>query len=767
MDTSWGGALRPSHGSFTEGPRPSGSVWRSSIANPSGVMPPSNRGDIAPESEQLLAAVQDVLQKVLRETLQAERAALREELESCVRCALGEELLTLRLDLVQRQQQTQQRQLQEHLDSVAKLMGVSAPTASEQPSPSSSGKVVRSRARHHTWHNRSCAADAGTTGTAYSDRKALLRLPAESLRKVVKATQQARSQGVDPISPFRELIALSPESAAAAAAASISGARREEEPGTPPVNSHGTSSPPCEGPLDSEVRSELRSEEDQQWKQNWKRQMRARLSSQLGDMSHTGITRSVSKFFGAESSVRHRTSRSDHQFIKVQPKSGIERVVDSAAFHLACGAAIVANAIFIGILTDISARHSAMVPPVGDPEWFVTVNQIFAAIYVAEVVLRVVAKRWDFVLGPDWKWNVFDFGLAAYSLTEELLSGFSLTYARLLRGFRMVRVLRVIRVMRLFRELRLMVCSIIQSLVSLSWALLLLLLIMYLFTILFMHAATQYLHEGGLPEVRELLIEWYGSVGKTMYSLLLAISGGIDWSDIVVPLHEISLWYQVLFCFYVLFVIIGVLNVLTSAFVQRACELSRLDRDLVIQSEMVSNESFLADMKGIFEEVDTEGTGCIDWPQFHAFIHNEQVQAYFATQQLDTSDARELFNLLDQDGDGEVCIEEFILGCKKLRGQAKSSDVATLMRENKKASTKTLRAMRKLEAQLCAIYGGFQGMGIELPHVQSWMGSPSSCYARSSGSVRSRSRSRTPAAQRRSHTEEFGLDMEKSPLARL
>lgn len=31
-----------------------------------------------------------------------------------------------------------------------------------------------------------------------------------------------------------------------------------------------------------------------------------------------------------------------------------------------------------------------------------------------------------------------------------------------------------------------------------------------------------------------------------------------------------------------------------------------------------------------------------------------EVQAYFATQQLDTTDARELFNLLDQDGDGEA-----------------------------------------------------------------------------------------------------------------
>lgn len=226
-----------------------------------------------------------------------------------------------------------------------------------------------------------------------------------------------------------------------------------------------------------------------------------------------------------------------------------------------------------------------------------------------------------------------------------------------------------------------------------------------------------------------------------MYSLLLAVTGGEDWFQIVEPLGHISDFYLVLFAFYVLFVVIGVLNVLTSAFVQRACELSRLDRDLAIQSELVSDESFTAEMKSIFEEVDIEGTGCIDWEQFRSFIHNEHVQAYFATQQLDTSDARELFNLLDQDGDDEVCIEEFILGCKKLRGQAKSSDVATLLRENKKFNNKSMKAIRKVEDRLAAICTGFQGLGIVIPDEARWMGSPTSCrsYARS---VLSRSRSR-------------------------
>ena len=61
-------------------------------------------------------------------------------------------------------------------------------------------------------------------------------------------------------------------------------------------------------------------------------------------------------------------------------------------------------------------------------------------------------------------------------------------------------------------------------------------------------------------------------------------------------------FFIICFCRRRLSAVRKVLNVLTSAFVQRACELSRLDRDLAIQSELVSDESFTAEMKSIFEE---------------------------------------------------------------------------------------------------------------------------------------------------------------------
>mmetsp|Transcript_26619 Transcript_26619/g.76736 ORF Transcript_26619/g.76736 Transcript_26619/m.76736 type:complete len:302 (+) Transcript_26619:2-907(+) len=268
-----------------------------------------------------------------------------------------------------------------------------------------------------------------------------------------------------------------------------------------------------------------------------------------------------------------------------------------------------------------------------------------------------------------------------------------------------------------------MVCSIIQSLVSLSWAMILLLLVMYLFTICFMHAACVYLQEGGRNIVREQLMQHYGSVGGTMFSLLLAVSGGTDWIELVEPLAAISVFYQTLFAFYVLFVLIGVINVITSAFVQRACELSRLDRDLVIQSALVSDEAFEEEMKHIFEEVDSDCTGKVTWRKFWDYLHNEHVQAYFATQQLDTTDARELFNLLkNEDKNEEVSVEEFILGCKRLRGQAKSSDVATLLRESKRFGAR----QQKMEHHLRQLRRRLQleiGMGPDAS-LASWLSSP-------------------------------------------
>mmetsp|Transcript_127834 Transcript_127834/g.272625 ORF Transcript_127834/g.272625 Transcript_127834/m.272625 type:complete len:83 (-) Transcript_127834:84-332(-) len=62
-------------------------------------------------------------------------------------------------------------------------------------------------------------------------------------------------------------------------------------------------------------------------------------------------------------------------------------------------------------------------------------------------------------------------------------------------------------------------------------------------------------------------------------------------------------------------------------------------------------------------------------------MEDPDVCAYFAALGLDTHQVSNLFLLLDQDESGTLTREEFLKGVLRLRGGAKSVDMAILMYE--------------------------------------------------------------------------------------
>ena len=50
---------------------------------------------------------------------------------------------------------------------------------------------------------------------------------------------------------------------------------------------------------------------------------------------------------------------------------------------------------------------------------------------------------------------------------------------------------------------------------------------------------------------RAELADLYGSLSDTMFSLMLSISGGMDWWDVAKPIVQINDWYKYVFAFYV------------------------------------------------------------------------------------------------------------------------------------------------------------------------------------------------------------------------
>merc|ERR1712087_677028 len=111
---------------------------------------------------------------------------------------------------------------------------------------------------------------------------------------------------------------------------------------------------------------------------------------------------------------------------------------------------------------------------------------------------------------------------------------------------------------------------------------------------------------------------------------------------------------------------------------------SKTDRDMIIRDEIARKDSFMARMTEIFQEADTDCSGTVSWEELCEHLKTQEMQAYMSAMELDVAEAKGLFRLLDTQEAQEVSIDEFVVGCFRLKGQAKGLDLATLMYENKK-----------------------------------------------------------------------------------
>merc|ERR1712176_1160689 len=89
-------------------------------------------------------------------------------------------------------------------------------------------------------------------------------------------------------------------------------------------------------------------------------------------------------------------------------------------------------------------------------------------------------------------------------------------------------------------------------------------------------------------------------------------------------------------------------------------------------------------MRDLFEQVDFAETGQMTWDQFESQLGTPGMEMYFRAIDLDISEARGLFKLLDLDESDSISVDEFVMGCLRLRGNAKAIDLATLMFENRR-----------------------------------------------------------------------------------
>jgi voltage-gated sodium channel len=210
-------------------------------------------------------------------------------------------------------------------------------------------------------------------------------------------------------------------------------------------------------------------------------------------------------------------------------RSGLQAWLASPLVQNTILGLIILNAVTLGLSTSTTVTDTVGV-------WLQRLDQALLTVFVVEILLRLWAWRGAFFRDP---WSVFDFAVVAIALVPA--SGpFSV--------LRALRVLRVLRILTIVPSMRRVVGGLLAALPGLGSIAAVLALVFYVFGVI----ATK-LFGDAFPD-------WFGTLGRSLYSLFQIMTLE-SWSmGIVRPLMEVFPYAWAFFIPFILMATFTMLN---------------------------------------------------------------------------------------------------------------------------------------------------------------------------------------------------------------
>mmetsp|Transcript_100705 Transcript_100705/g.173572 ORF Transcript_100705/g.173572 Transcript_100705/m.173572 type:complete len:628 (+) Transcript_100705:82-1965(+) len=343
----------------------------------------------------------------------------------------------------------------------------------------------------------------------------------------------------------------------------------------------------------------------------------------------------------------------------------------------------------------LQSDHVQMQDP---PQWFATADWIFAFAFTIECICRLLVYEVSFFANEAYVWNWLDFIVVVMAWAEIALAmnqnRGGMPPLRLLRLIRVIRSIRMIRSLRFFAELRLLLLSLAHHVKPLMWSVFTLCLMMFMFANVFLQLLSASLYQHQVSATLEgdwsvLLTDKFASFSDAMVSLFALITGGDSWLVYYQAFNEASTAAGITLLIYMGALILGVLNVISAVFVEAAMSKAKSDHDICLGEAQLTRKEMASELIKVFHKIDIEDTGHITWQQWMDFLSTETGEKFILLFEVELMQARKMYEVLDDDGDGEVVIEEFVTGFMQICGSVNKLDVEF-------SAGKTNKMMRKL-----------------------------------------------------------------------
>jgi len=407
----------------------------------------------------------------------------------------------------------------------------------------------------------------------------------------------------------------------------------------------------------------------------------------------------------------------------------LAKIVDSPYFEGSTSLVIILNSIFMIYTTNYDIDHLNAEPT----RLIFWAEFAFMLFYCVELAVKVQVHRFHFFCGGSnmW-WNWFDvvvviFGVFSQILTFATLangSSANLTFMRTARILKLAKLSRTVRLMHQFDEMRLILNSLLGSLANLGWSIAMLALIFYLFALVFVQLTASWMAseivdevDGTKLEVLRLRLSPFGSVQNAMLTLYMSCTGGDDWVNFYNAIQEIGWVGSTLFVFFIAFMQIAVLNILTGIFVEQAMKLAPPDRDRMAFELTKAEIEEANELRKMCIEMDINGDGTIRKDELCEYIEEgNKLKAFLMTLGLNLKDADNFWDIIDRHHDAAIDIETFVAECMKLKGPATNFDLAYLMtqigsleRKQRLLHMESMMALQKVNKNVVLTENGSPG----------------------------------------------------------
>lgn len=200
-----------------------------------------------------------------------------------------------------------------------------------------------------------------------------------------------------------------------------------------------------------------------------------------------------------------------------------------------------------------------------------------------------------------------------------------------------------------------------------------------------MQGYLQYLNDDSIDRTSKVsldLKEFFGNLLQMFWTLIGVISGGVDWLNVKDPIEELGTMYVIGLLLYVIFVLFGLMNILTGIFVNAATQAAQMNREIAIDNAMANKAKLTHELVNLFLECDADQNNKLTWDELQEKFRDERIKAYFISLDLDSMSVCKIFEILDTSQLGVVDLDEFVQGCMTYRGNAKAVDISILQSEN-------------------------------------------------------------------------------------